>query len=63
MVKSKGYYAGKGTKFPAVNLSIEEIEDAYRKIARVKIFLVGHKGVKPARKGYAGMALVVGKKI
>lgn len=63
MVKSDGYHAGKRTNFPAVSLSVEEIKEAYRMSADIKIFITNHKNDEAVRKGYTGMALVVGKKL
>jgi hypothetical protein len=63
MVNSREYFAGENTRFPATNLSVNEIEEAYKGLADISLSLIGHTGFKPARKGYKGMALIIGRKI
>jgi hypothetical protein len=60
MVGSEGWHAGKGTRFPAVNLSIEEIAQAYQDADMEFVVIpVGEDTTKKAREGYHGMAFVV----
>lgn len=62
MVGSEGYYAGLDTHFPAVNLSVDDLEQAYKdaglEFTITDISNNTHIPVK-ARTGYSGMALVV----
>lgn len=63
MVRSKGYYAGENTFFPATDLDLEAIQASYLDWGECSTTLVHHRGYQPARKGYRGMVLVVGKRI
>ncbi len=62
MVGSHGYFAGERTFFPAVDLTIEEIESEYSKYGTFQSYLVTHENQQAVRKGYKGMAVVVGKR-
>lgn len=62
MVGSHGYFAGERTFFPAVNLSIEDIRVKYGNFGQFKSYVVTHGIQQAARKGYTGMAVVVGRK-
>lgn len=62
MVGSRGYFAGERAFFPAVNLSIDDIEAEYQKYGTFKSHLVTHDNQPASRKGYKGMAVLVGKK-
>jgi hypothetical protein len=60
MVGSEGYYAGEGTHFPAVNLSIKDLEEAYADAGLdYKIVPIGEDAHEKAREGYHGMAVVI----
>lgn len=65
MVGSEGYYAGESTHFPAVNLTIKDIEEAYRD-AELKFEIKAVGDDMPAkfkaREGYKGMVVVVARK-
>jgi SAM-dependent methyltransferase len=66
MVGSEGYYAGEGTKFPAVNFSEDDLIEAYQSINIISDFHLQRaetkKEGKKAREGYHGMALIIGHK-
>jgi len=66
MVGSEGYYAGEGTKFPAVNFSEDDLKRAYQSIDVISDFHLeraeASAGEKKAREGYHGMAVVIGHK-
>ncbi|HEY9411352.1 MAG TPA: hypothetical protein VIP77_17365 [Jiangellaceae bacterium] len=62
MVGSTGYHAGEGTRFPAVHLTPQDIEEACRDAdLDFTLHLVGDDAVK-ARSGYEGMAVVVARR-
>jgi SAM-dependent methyltransferase len=62
MVGSYGYPAGAGTHFPAVNLMLQDVDEAYRDAdVEHTVHLVGHDGRDRPRDGYQGMAVVVGR--
>jgi hypothetical protein len=64
MVGSKGWPAGEATHFPAVDLSLAEIEEIFSAtphLADVQVVPANDEHEK-ARKGYHGMAIVVGKR-
>lgn len=61
MLGSKGYYAGKGTSFPAVSVNVDDLKKVYRNKADVQVVQVNAK--QESRKGYKGMAIVTGKKL
>ncbi len=63
MVGSSGYFAGERTSFPSVQITVADIENAFAGKADVHVHLIGHGKEKPARLGYHGMALVIGKKL
>lgn len=60
MVGSEGYYAGEDTRFPAVNVSLEHIRQAYydADLELVSLLPITTDGKRP-REGYHGMALAV----
>ncbi|MDX1765821.1 MAG: hypothetical protein R3313_02615 [Candidatus Saccharimonadales bacterium] len=65
MVGSEGYHAGEGTHFPAVSLSIKDLEETY-KDAGLEFELSsagGEEITEKAREGYHGMAVVVARKL
>lgn len=60
-----GYHAGEDTHFPEMNLTIDELEEAYRDAELdFEVFTVGDDVPldKKARAGYAGMAVVIAHK-
>ncbi|MBI5123018.1 hypothetical protein HZA75_04120 [Candidatus Roizmanbacteria bacterium] len=61
MVGSEGYYAGVGTHFPAINLTVEEIKHAYMDadLEIISLMAVGHDNDAKVREGYHGMCLVI----
>lgn len=60
MIGSRGYHAGTGTRFPAVNLTAECIQDAYREAGlRYEMFAIEDQHIAGIRTGYRGMAVVV----
>jgi 16S rRNA G527 N7-methylase RsmG len=62
MVGSGGWFAGEGTNFPAISLTVPQIESAYSILQDFSVTFFTH-GLRPAaRDGYSGMALVVGRK-
>jgi NNMT/PNMT/TEMT family len=63
MVGSLGWFAGAGSRFPAIRLAIEDIEEAYRDIALdFTVHPVGEDAAERARPGYHGMAVVVARR-
>ena len=66
MVGSEGYYAGEGTKFPAINLTEEDLNRSYGSMESIADFHLERaeagEGEKKAREGYHGMAVVIGRK-
>ncbi len=62
MIGSHGYFAGERTSFPAVNITLQQLEKEYLKYGHFKSHLVGHENREAARKGYKGMAVFVGQK-
>lgn len=63
MVGSRGYFAGERAFFPAVNLSVDDLEAEYKKYGSFKSHLVTHGDLPASRKGYKGMAVLVGRKL
>lgn len=62
MVGSEGYYAGEGTLFPAVNLSVADLKEAYADAdLDCTIVPVGENTSEKAREGYHGMAVVIAR--
>lgn len=63
MLGSSGYHAGQATHFPAVNLAMADVIEAYRD---TDLDFVVHQVSAPddlrARPGYAGMAAVVARR-
>jgi len=67
MLYSEGYQAGKNTKFPAVKLSLDQLEESLIKAglkqADFKIWTVSTmKQEEKVREGYHGMAVVIASK-
>lgn len=63
MIGSHEYYAGSGTRFPAVSVSIEDLEEAYSDAGLTfEILPVGEGAAHTAREGYRGMAGVVARR-
>jgi hypothetical protein len=62
MLGSIGWHAGLSTKFPAVNLSVAEIKEAYAEQKSVSLDYFSHGSQTGARHGYDGMVLVIGQK-
>jgi 16S rRNA G527 N7-methylase RsmG len=64
MVGSIGWFAGEGTNFPAISLTVPQIESAYSVLHDLSVTFFNH-GLEQvaARDGYSGMALVVGRKV
>jgi hypothetical protein len=60
MLGSKGWPAGEGTNFPALPVTAEDLEEVYGNIADVEVMQVS--ATPEARKGYRGMAVVVGRR-
>jgi len=68
MLHSEGYQAGKNTKFPAVKISLDQLEESLIKTglkqADYKIWTVSTiKPEEKVRKGYQGMAVVIASKV
>lgn len=63
MVGSEGWHAGKGSKFPAINLTAEQIKQAYldADLDIISTIVVGHDTQK-VREGYTGMMLVIAQR-
>ena len=63
MVESEGYFAGVGTHFPAVKLSLEKIKKFYTELLGEDNFVISEATdeKEKARTGYHGMAIIVGK--
>ncbi|MFE3261001.1 hypothetical protein ACFXPS_38555 [Nocardia sp. NPDC059091] len=62
MIGSRGYFAGEDTFFPAINFNMEQIRQKYDEYGSCMYRLVGRGDQVQARKGYKGMAVVVGRK-
>ncbi|MGW4720753.1 hypothetical protein [Nocardia sp. NPDC004260] len=62
MVGSRGYFAGCRTFFPAVNLTLAEIESIYQRYGSFRSREVVHDSREAVRMGYEGMVVIVGKK-
>lgn len=67
MLESKGYHAGVGTHFPAISLTISDLERAYSNTgATFRDFNIteayASKGEKKPREGYHGMVVVTGQR-
>ncbi|MFE6862283.1 hypothetical protein [Nocardia sp. NPDC057668] len=62
MLGSRGYFAGERTFFPAISLSMEQIQENYDKYGLCHYRRIGRDGPVLIRKGYEGMAVVVGRK-
>lgn len=62
MLGSKGYYAGERTSFPSVYLVVSDLETEFAGLEELTIDSISHDDQKPARLGYHGMALVIGRK-
>jgi hypothetical protein len=63
MVGSNGWPSDKGTNFPAVNLTIHDIRHVFAAIPGAQSHTTFIKEHVKARDGYAGMAIVVGKRV
>lgn len=59
MVGSRGYQAGEGTHYPAVELSVEEIVQAYRDAGLTFSLSVVEQTMLKARDGYQKMMVVI----
>ncbi|MEU7769556.1 hypothetical protein AB0B25_31405 [Nocardia sp. NPDC049190] len=62
MVGSHGYSAGHRTFFPAVNLTLEKIEEIYTRYGSFRIRMATCGSGEAVREGYDGMVVIVGKK-
>jgi hypothetical protein len=63
MIRSHQWYAGAGTRFPALHLSCEDIEDAYRDAGLdFDLTMVSTQATRRARKDYEGACLVIARR-
>jgi len=63
MVGSVSWHAGAQTKFPAIPLTMQDIEAAYAALPGASVTFVTHGNSQIAvRQGYQGMALVIARK-
>ncbi|WP_169813154.1 hypothetical protein [Nocardia jejuensis] len=62
MIGSRGYFAGSDTFFPAVGLTMDQIRQKYEEYGECRYRMIPRGGNVSARKGYKGMAVVVGQK-
>ncbi|MEV6280173.1 hypothetical protein [Nocardia sp. NPDC051832] len=62
MIGSTGYFAGEQTFFPAVSLTMEQIQRKYNQYGSCTYRAVVRGDHEQARSGYKGMAVVVGRK-
>lgn len=60
MLGSEGWPAGEGTDFPALPVTVEDLERVYGDLADVEVVQVS--ATPEAREGYHGMAIVVGRR-
>ncbi|MBL1080274.1 hypothetical protein JK358_38350 [Nocardia sp. 2] len=63
IIGSDGYYAGTGTRFPATNLTIEQVRDTYDRYGSCRYHVVAAGDDVVARKGRLGMMVAVGRKV
>lgn len=60
MLGSSGYHAREGKFFPAVPVTVDDLNQIYSKFADVSVIKVSEP--PEARKGYSGMAFVIGRR-
>lgn len=62
MVGSNGWPAGEATHFPAVSLTVRDIQTMFERMSGISFHLTPIEEEQKVRAGYHGMAIVLGKR-